>query len=425
MRPHDRRVLAQFGGTPVRATPLVTFNDPGGRTLGDEEVAAATEVIRSGVLSSTFGTRGRSLEQAFAERMGVSHAVSCSSGTAALHLAVAAVDPEPGDEIITTPISDFGSVIPILMQNAVPVFADVNPQTAQLDPAAVRAAITGRTRAILAVHLLGAPAPVAELREIADEHRLMLIEDCAQAFLTEPAPGRLAGSYGHIGCFSLQQSKHITSGDGGLVVTSDEVLARRMRLFSDKGWPRDTGERTYLFLAANYRMSELQAAVALAQLGKLDGVVQRRRHQAARLAAAIADLDGVRTAPSGPAHSYWQNPLLLDPAIVGTTLAWGAALKAEGIPCSAPYIPRPLYLVPVLAEGRTYGRSHFPLTSPPARVEPAYVEGMCPAAERLLYQTLLVLGWNENYSDADVDDIAAAVRKVHTVFAAERAGVPA
>jgi len=422
---NDRRMLAQFGGSPVRTTPLVTFNDAAGRTLGEEEIAAVTEVIHSGILSSTFGTRGRQLERAFAERMGVAHAVSCSSGTAALHLAVAAVDPEPGDEIITTPISDFGSVIPILMQNAVPVFADVDPRTAQLDPAAVRAAITGRTRAIVAVHLLGAPAPVRELREIADEHGLVLIEDCAQAFLTEPSPGRLAGSYGDIGCFSLQQSKQITAGDGGLVVTSDEVLARRMRLFSDKGWPRDTGERTYLFLGANYRMSELQAAVALAQLGKLDGVIGRRRHQAARFAEAIADLDGVTTAPSGQQHSYWQNPLLLDPAVVGTTLDWGTALRAEGIPCSAPYIPRPLYLVPVLAEGRTYGRSRFPLTSPPARIDHTFVEGMCPAAERLLYQTLLVLAWNENYSDQDVDDIAAAVRKVHTVFAAERAGVPA
>jgi dTDP-4-amino-4,6-dideoxygalactose transaminase len=338
-------------------------------------------------------------------------------------LAVAAVDPEPGDEIITTPISDFGSVIPILMQNAVPVFADVDPRTAQIDPDAVRAAINHRTRAILAVHLLGAPAPVAELRQIADEHGLMLIEDCAQAYLTEPEPGRVAGSYGHVGCFSLQQSKHITTGDGGLVVTDDAALARHMRLFSDKGWPRDSGERTYLFLGANYRMGELQAAVALAQLGKLDGVVARRRRQAARLADAVADLDGVTTAPSGAGHSYWHNPLLLDPTVVGTTLDWGAALRAEGIPCSAPYIPRPLYLVPVLAEGRTYGRSRFPLTSPPARIEHTYVEGMCPAAERLLYQTLLVLAWNEYYTDEDVDDIATALRKVHTVFAAERAGI--
>jgi perosamine synthetase len=421
----DRQVLAQFGGTAVRTTPLVTFNDPDGRTLGDEEIAAVSEVIRSGVLSSTFGTRGRELESAFAERMGVPYAVSCSSGTAALHLAVAALDPEPGDEIITTPISDFGSVIPILMQNAVPVFADVDPQTALLDPEAVRAAITDRTRAILVVHLLGAPAPVAELRRIADEHGLMLIEDCAQAWLTEPEPGRLAGSFGHVGCFSLQQSKHVTAGDGGLVVTGDAALARRMRLFSDKGWPRETGERTYLFLGANYRLSELQAAVALAQLGKLDGVVARRRRQAQRFADAIADLDGVSTAPSGMAHSYWHNPLLLDPALVGTTLDWGAALKAEGIPCSAPYIPRPLYLVPVLAEGRTYGTSRFPLTSPPARIEHHYVEGMCPNAERLLYRTLLALAWNENYSDADVDDIATAVRKVHAVFAAEQAGVSA
>src|SRR5690606_38474407 len=140
-----------------------------------------------------------------------------------------------------------------------------DPVTGNLDVESVRARITSRTRAIMVVHLFGSPAPVASLRALADEHGLMLIEDSAQAYLTRCPAGRLAGTVGRIGCSSLQQSKHITAGDGGLCITDDAALARRMRLFADKGWPRDTDERTHLFLSVNYRMTELQAAVARAQ----------------------------------------------------------------------------------------------------------------------------------------------------------------
>src|SRR5690606_30323476 len=191
---------------------------------------------------------------------------------------VAAVNPEPGDEIITTGLSDAGTVLPILAQNAVPVFADVDPATGNLDVDSVRERITSRTRAIIAVHLFGQPAPVAELRALADERGIVLIEDCAQAYLTRCAPdGALAGTVGHIGCFSLQQSKHITAGDGGLTIGNDDALLRRARLFADKAWPRDTDERTLLFLGLNYRMTDLQAAVARGQLPKLPDIVAGRR----------------------------------------------------------------------------------------------------------------------------------------------------
>ncbi|MGH7106002.1 MAG: DegT/DnrJ/EryC1/StrS family aminotransferase [Acetobacteraceae bacterium] len=408
--------LALNGGVPVRTTPFVTVYEPAGRTLGAEELRLVTEALASGVLSSTFGAHSKALEATFSTRYGVEHTVACSSGTAALHLAVAALDPEPGDEIITSPISDFGSVIPILLQNAVPVFADVDAVTGQLDPESVEKAISDRTRAILAVHLLGAPAPVEQLADIAARHGLVLIEDCAQAFLTETEAGSLAGTVGDIGCFSLQQSKHITAGDGGLAITSDAGLARRMRLFSDKGWPRDTGERTYLFLGANYRMSELQAAVARAQLAKLNGIVARRRSLAGRLTSSIEHLDGLTTCPVGSCSSYWQFPIVLDRPDTATLLDWAAALGAEGIPVIAPYIPQPLYLTPVLREGRTYGQSRFPLCAPPARQDWIFEPGLCPVAERLLFERLIVIPWNENYTDEDVDDIAKAVRKVHTAL---------
>ncbi|WP_117213911.1 DegT/DnrJ/EryC1/StrS family aminotransferase [Allorhizocola rhizosphaerae] len=381
--------------------------DSGGRTLGDEEIAAATRVLRSGMLSSVWGTEVRALEAEMATLHGVSHAVAASSGTAALHLAVAAAAPDPGDEIITTPISDFGTVAPILAQNAVPVFADVDPHTGNLDPDAVAKAIGPRTRAILAVHLFGAPAPVAQLRELADRHGLMLIEDCAQAWLTRCADGRLAGTTGSIGCFSLQQWKHITCGDGGLTITDDPELARRMRLFADKGWPRDVG-RSHLSLGLNYRMTELSGAVARAQLAKLPGVLAARRRTATRLLDAIAGLPGLRAPDNPDSHAWWLFPLVLE---AGGNREFAESLRADGIPARAGYLQEPLHCAPALVDAPIYGTSRFPLTVPPADRLPEYGPGTCPVAERLVRDTLVVIDWNERYTDEHVDTIATALRR--------------
>jgi dTDP-4-amino-4,6-dideoxygalactose transaminase len=400
----------------MRQLPSAT--EPAGRTFGEEEAKALADVLASAKLNFTVGgTETPALEAEFAARYGVAHAVACSSGTAALHLAVGAVDPAPGDEIITTPLTDFGTVIPIVAQNAVPVFADVDPATGNLDPDSVRALISERTRAIIAVHLFGAAAPVDELRAIADEHGVTLIEDCAQAYLTELADGRLAGTVGHVGCFSLQQYKHITCGDGGLAITADAALARAMRLFADKGWPRDTGERTHVSFGMNYRMTELQAAVARAQLTKLPDVVRRRRRTARRLADGLRRLPGLGVPADLERHAVWLFPVVLDvEAAGGDNRAWAAALAAEGVPVSPGYLSQPVYGYPVLAQRRLYGGSGFPFTSPPARTEFTYGPGLCPRAERLIGETLLVVQWNEAYTDADADEIAAAFARVHATL---------
>lgn len=382
-----------------------TMADSSGRTLGAEEIEAVTRVIRSGMLSSVWGTEVRALEREMASMLGVAHVVACSSGTAALHLAVAAVAPEPGDEIITSPISDFGTIAPILAQNAVPVFADVDPRTGNLDPAAVAAAIGPRTRAILGVHLFGA---AADLRAVADAHGIPLIEDCAQAWLTRYPDGRLTGTGGTIGCFSLQQWKHITCGDGGLVVTDDAALARRMRLFADKGWPRDSGVRRHESLGLNYRMTELAGAVARAQLAKLPGVLADRRRTAGRLVEAVADLPGVHTPTDVAAHAWWLFPVVLDPPLSNREVA--GKLAAAGVPARAGYLDEPLHCAPALVEAPVYGSSRYPLTVPPADRLPTYGWGACPVAERLIRETLLVIDWNERYTDAHVDEIAAALR---------------
>ncbi len=368
-----------------------------GRTLGAEEIAAVARVLGSGMLSSVWGAEARSLEREVAQLYGVRHAISCSSGTAALHLSVVAAAPDPGDEIITTPITDFGTVAPIVAQNAVPVFADVDPATGNLDPAAVAALIGPRTRAIMAVHLFGAPAPVDELRALADVHDLVLIEDCAQAWLTELPGGRLAGTAGAVATLSLQQWKHITCGDGGLALTDDDALARTMRLFADKGWDRAAG-RSHASFGLNYRMTELQAAVARAQLVKLPGVVADRRKTAEALLAALRGLP--RTVlPRPDGHAWWLFPLVRPD---GDAPELAAHLQAAGIPARAGYLTEPLNRAPVW-DGPLYGSSRFPLDAAAGPTLP------CPEAERLVARTLLVIDWNEHYTDEHVALIAAAL----------------
>ncbi|MEU5879889.1 DegT/DnrJ/EryC1/StrS family aminotransferase [Spirillospora sp. NPDC047279] len=388
-------------GTGGRRFPDVL--EPGGRTIGAEERAAVLRVLDSAVLCSTFGTEGRALEAEMAGLYGRRAAVASSSGTAALHLAVAAVRLDPGDEVITTPISDFGTVAPILAQNGVPVFADVDPATGNLDPAAVEAAVTPRTRAIMAVHLFGAPADLAGLRAVADRHGLILIEDCAQAWLGTTPGGALLGTVGDIACFSLQQYKHITAGDGGLSITDDDELARRMRLFMDKGWDRTIG-RLHLSLGLNYRMTELAAAVARAQLAKAPAVVARRRERAEQLLGALKGLSGIGL-PDPAGHAWWLFPFTV-PATPGNR-AWAEALTAEGVPAVAGYLERPLYANPAIAEAPVYGSARFPLEGR------AYPAGLCPEAERLIGRTLVILHWNEGYTAGDVDTIAEAVQRAH------------
>jgi len=219
-----------------------------------------------------------------------------------LPTALGMIDLDPGDEVITGPITDFGTIIPILYQNAIPVFADVDPDTFGMDPEDLERKITKKTKAVMPVHLFGNPCDKDPILEIARKHSLYVIEDCCQAYVTE-YKGRWVGTLGDIGCFSLQQSKHMTCGDGGITITNNDDLAQRGRLFADKGWDRSMwGARAYFFLGLNYRMTELQAAVALAQLKKVKTVVERRQKNAALLSNMLKDIDGI-TPPKAAAPS--------------------------------------------------------------------------------------------------------------------------
>lgn len=404
------QILAIEGGTPVRSTPLRGHD----RLMGQDEIDALTEVIRSGQLGRHGGTKVKELERAFAERYGVKHAIAVSSGSAADHTAIAMIDPEPGDEIITTPCTDFGTILGILFQNAIPVFADLDPETLCLDPVSVEAKITSRTRAILAVHLFGGLADIDALKAIGDRHGIPVIEDCAQAQLAE-IDGRLAGTIGQIGCFSFNNTKHLNCGEGGMVITNDEALARRARLFADKAWPRDEDERYSLFLGQNYRLNELEAAVALVGLRRLDDNVAARRKAVESVYERIAGVPGIEIPGSLPnaRSSYWILHLFVDDGIDPGAVS--SALAAEGIPFSARYVT-PLYTWPVLRDANTYGRSRFPFDSPYSDRAFDYAPGLCPVFEKRREQ-LILLSVDEQWTDDDADDVAAAIRKVLPRFA--------
>lgn len=412
--------LAIDGGTPVRTAPMPSVSNISGRRIGEEEERAILEVLRSGSLNRTIISGGKveQFERGFEQWLGIDHAVASTSGTSALHLAVAAINPNPGDEIIVTPITDGGSVVPILAQNAVPVFADIDPESWNMDPDSVRANITDRTVAIMVVHLFGRPADMDAMLEISSEFNIPIIEDCSQAY-GATWRGKKVGTMGAIGCYSMQQSKHITAGDGGITVTNDPDLARRMRLFSDKGWPRDTNERTHLFLGLNYRMTELQGAVALAQLGKLDGIIASRQQIVNHIQEEVGSLPGLnlQSLPEHATSVHWLFPINVDTSKLTVDVAgFSKAMGAEGVGVGAGYV-RPLYFTPMLAEGNTYGDSHFPFGSEySTRQFTDYRAGLCPVAESM-QASMVTLGINENQTNDDANDIVTALTKVATAYA--------
>jgi perosamine synthetase len=389
---------------------LPSDQDASGRTFDAEELSLLAEVLRSGTLTSTKGAFVKTLEQEFARLLGVRYAFACASGSAAVHTTIAALDPNPGDEIITTSITDMGALAPILYQNAIPVFADVDSRTYNVTARTIEPCLSDRTRAIIVTHLFGNPCEMAEIMELAQAHGIPVIEDCAQAFLAEHGQERV-GTIGDLGCFSLQQGKHITTGEGGLVTTNDEALARRMFLFINKAWGYGDANPDHYFLALNYRMSELQGAVAVAQLAKLEDVVERRRQTAARL---TGQLESLRPAIETPLvarqskHTFWKYCLHIDEQrICGGASAVARLLKERGIASAPRYIQKPAFMCEVFQKQRTFGESRYPFTlARPAAVD--YDRARFPGTFAAL-DHILVLPWNERYTDEHVDYIAAAI----------------
>jgi len=390
---------------------LPSDQDATGRTLGEEELIRLAEVIRSGTLTSTKGTFVKTLEEQFAEMIGVAHAYACASGSAAVHTAIAAIDPEPGDEIVTTPITDMGALSPILYQGAIPVFADVEPKTCNVTARTIEPCLSERTKAIIVTHLFGNPCQMEEIMELARARNIPVIEDCAQAFLSQHE-GRTVGSIGSIGCFSLQQGKHMTTGEGGLVTTNDEQLARRMFLFINKAWGYGDANPDHYFLALNYRMSELQGAVAVAQLSKLEGVVRSRIETANSLTEKLHGLPGIETPWVDPVsvHTYWKYCLRIDDRVItGGALSLSRLLKEKGIASAPRYIQKPAFMCEVFQKQRTFGDSRYPFTL--ARPEALDYERSRFTGTFEALDGILVLPWNERYTEEHVDYIAGSIHE--------------
>jgi perosamine synthetase len=396
----------------VQKLRLPTDADASGRTFGSEELELLRQALASGTLNCTKGTWVSRFEKLFAERIGVANACAVTSGTAAVHSAVVAVNPNPGDEIISSPITDMGAITPILYQGAVPIFADVDPKSLLVTAETIAPRITHRTKAIIVTHLFGNPCDMDPIMALAAKHNLVVIEDCAQAFDAK-YKGKFVGAVGHIGCFSLQQTKHITTGEGGIVVTNDPQYARRARLFHDKAWGYGDPKPDHYFLALNYRMTELQGAVAVAQLDKLNWSVTQRQEMALRLTEQLRDLsDVVLPEPTpGATHVYWKYYLRLEKDNVGEV---AKLLREEYDLASAPrYIQKPAFMCEVLRDHRTFGDSHWPYDGECRKGEPEvdYNPQSFPGTVDGLAH-VLVLPWNERFTQAHVDYWATAIKDV-------------
>ena len=381
-----------------------------GRNFGERELQYLKEVLDSGTLNATKGTMVKRLQKAFAEQCGVSFCLAMSSGTAALHTAIAALDMEPGDEIISTPITDMGAIAPILYQGAIPVFADVDPESYNVTAETIAPKITKRTRAVIVTHLFGRPCDMGPILELARAHNFLVIEDAAQAFFAE-WQGRRVGTMGDIGCFSLQQGKHMTTGEGGLTVTNRPDLERRMRLFVDKAWGYGDEKPDHYFLALNYRMTELQGAVALAQLEKVHSVIENRRVRASELDHLLEGVAHLRypICAKGDRHVYWKYPLTVDVAALGRDVDTIAKrLHGLGVASAPRYIQKPAFQCQVLKDRVTFGKGGYPFSLRPD-LPPATPEDFPGTMEALSH--VLVLPWNENYTQEHVQFIASSIRE--------------
>lgn len=417
----DHSQLALFGGPKLIKDEFARYN-----SLGREEVEAAKRVVESGVLSQFIGCWdpdffGGPEVQAF-ERMWerdfcVKHAVSVNSLTSGLVAAIGAIGIEPGDEVIVSPWTMSATATAIMHWNAIPVFADIEPETFCLDPLSVERNISPYTKAIVAVDIAGHSADMDALKEIARKHGLKIVSDTAQA----PAAfykGKYAGTLGDIGGFSLNYHKHVHTGEGGVMVTDDDELADRMRLIRNHAEVvvEDKGVTNLVnMIGFNFRLGEIEAAIGIEQLKKLKSMVEDRQRVARRFDEGLGNLSGLRVPVVKPdcTHVYYTYTMTLDPDALGVDRdTVHKALVAEGVPALGSRYEN-IHLLPMYQKKIAYGSKGFPWSSDICRRDVSYSKGICPVAEDMNDRRFLSIGaCSHMFEDREIDLIVEAFHKV-------------
>jgi perosamine synthetase len=415
--------LAMDGGTPVTRERIHLEH---GGVMEEEEIEAALDVVRSGRLWLYDGKYTQQFEDEFATYVGAKHAISFVNATCGIEAALAAAKLKCGEEVITTPYTFIATQTAIVRQNAIPVFADIDPNTYCLDAASVRKHITDRTKAILCVSIYGHPVDYDALREVADEHGLVLIDDAAQA-TGSSYRGKRVGSQADVSIFSFTSPKSMTSaGEGGMVTTNDDELAHRLVLIRAFGYDRskalEAGELVHEMLGWNGRMTEVQAAVGLAQLRKLDRFNARRVENAAYLTDRLAKIDGIEPPYVGDdvEHNFWVYTIRVNEDVVGMSRSrFREALLAEGVPTAAWY-SRPNYRQPFLVEHKGHGDGTCPFECPLYRGRADYGQVYLPVTEQACKE-VVNLPVHNLLTRNELEAVADAVQKV---VASATAGVP-
>lgn len=412
--------LAILGGPKTITRPFTPY-----RSIGREEIAAATAVVESGVLSRFLaswdpdfygGEHVQAFERSWEQYFAVKHAVTVNSATSGLIAAVGAVGLEPGDEVIVSPWTMSASATAILVWNAIPVFADIEEETFNLDPVSIEKNISPYTKAIMVPDIFGHAADLDAILNIARRHNLKVIEDAAQA----PAAiyrGKYAGTMADIGVFSLNYHKHIHTGEGGVCVTNDSKLSERLQLIRNhaEAVVEDKGvDDLSNLIGFNFRMTEIEAAIGLEQLKKLNTLVSRRIAVADRLTAGLGGMKGLRPpiVKKDCTHVYYVYPLLYSPEETGVSRdKVFQALHAEGVPIADRYVN--IHLLPIYQKKMAYGTKGFPWSAAFYRGQVSYEKGICPVAETLQDKRVLAIGMCiYDYTDEDIHLIIEAFHKV-------------
>jgi perosamine synthetase len=418
---------AILGGPQVRTLPF-----PKRRTMAIEEKQAVNDVMDSDVISAFFGSPGdlflggpkvKKFEEQWAMQYGFKHAISVNSWTSGLMIALGSVDIEPGDEVICSCYTMSASASCCFFYGAIPVFADVEPDTYCIDPDSFEKLITPRTKAIIVVHLFGGIASMDRILAIAEKHNIKVIEDAAQS----PGikyKGKPVGALGHIGGFSLNYHKHIHTGEGGMLATNDDDIATKARMIRNHGENciESLGVKDFSnYVGGNFRLTELQAAIGIEQLKKLDKYVGTRQDLAAYFTNKLAGIDGLMVEQNdNPNNAYYMYPMKYDHTKIG--LSRNLFIKAvlnelptpfdfEDTALAGGYL-KPLYLNPIYQKQIAIGKKGFPF-SMNKDVKYDYSKGICPVAEKLYEKELLLSPLiREPLLISDVDDIVAAIHKV-------------